>query len=230
MVRLLLLSSVALVIAACAAGDSVEDPNDDGTVITGVGGGSTATSSSSVSSSAVSSSSGVGGSGGSSSTSGTGAGGDVPACPDLGVGEPNESENNAFPLKASAISDCDGDGGMVTGTIAGQNDIDWFTYEGDDTFGCVVDPTRSFTQSESGLRLCKFFECFSGNTEFSCPSGTTAATSPGSRPGCCGTAGFDVTNLNCTGTTDEHVQVYLRVDRPGATAATCNHYSLSYHY
>jgi hypothetical protein len=207
---------------ACAGGDETTDVDDDGIVITGAGGATSATTAATTaaSSSATTSSAGVGGAGG----------GGPPACLDLGIGEPNESEDTAFPLKASAISDCDGDGGTVSGTIAGAADIDWFSYEGDDKIGCVVDPTRSFSQSESGLRLCKFIECFNGNTEFSCPGGTTAATSPGGRKGCCGTTGFKISNLNCTGTLDEHARVFIRVDQPGATAATCNVYSLSYHY
>ena len=225
--RLLILGLSAVVVAACAGGETSTTPEDDGSVITGAGGGATSSSAASTSTGATTSAS----TGATTTTTGAGgAGGNPPACPDLGVGEPNETENDAFPLKGSAISDCDGDGGTVTGTIAGMSDVDWFTYEGDDGIGCVVDPTRSFTQSGSGLRLCKFMECKSGDTEFGCPSGTTGSTSPGGRAGCCGSSGFDVTDLNCTGTSDEHVDVYIRIDKPGANATTCDDYSLGYHY
>src|SRR5690606_6636948 len=110
-----LLSWSIVVVTACASGESVELPTDDGgVVITGAGGaGATTSSSSSATTSATSSTSGTGGAGGAGGgATSTGAGGQIPTCPDLGVGEPNESENNAFALKASAISDCDGDGGM----------------------------------------------------------------------------------------------------------------------
>lgn len=218
-----------MLVFACGSGDEVGSPDDDGAVITGAGGG-VSTSSTSASSASSSSAASTSTSSSASGSGGGGSGGMAPTCPDLGVGEPNENESNAFSLEATAISDCDGDGGTVSGTIAGAGDVDWFTYDGDDGAGCVVDPTRSLTQSESGLRLCKFFECLSGETERSCPGGTTEETSPEGRSGCCGTAGFDVTDLNCTGTTDEHVHVYVRIDQPGANASTCNDYSLSYHY
>jgi hypothetical protein len=160
-----------------------------------------------------------------------GEGGMPPACPDPSPAEQNESENTAFALAAQPIDDCDGSGSSIQGVIAGANDVDWYTYVGDDSFGCVVDPTRSFTQSQGGLRLCKFMECVDANavTEITCGGGSSPATSPQGRDGCCGTAGF-VADVNCTGSTDDITEVYIRLDQPGANASTCNSYTLDYHY
>ncbi|MEM6788062.1 MAG: hypothetical protein AAF715_11145 [Myxococcota bacterium] len=160
-------------------------------------------------------------------TAATGSGG-AGGCVDNGVGEPNESEGTAWPLSGVPIEDCDGDGGMVSGTL-GPGDFDWFTYEGDDVFMCVVDPTRSFTSS-GPLRLCKFVACTDPNatTTFTCPSGTVDAQSAGGRAGCCGMAGFEIDDLDCTGTLDENAEVWVRIDRPSGTG--CDSYTLSYHY
>lgn len=149
-------------------------------------------------------------------------------CVDIGLGEPNESEGSAFPLKGNPIEDCDGDGGMISGVIA-PGDTDWFTYQGDDVIGCSVDPTRSFTNG-GGLRLCKFIRCVDSGatTEFTCPGGTTEATSPEGRDGCCSASGFTIDDVNCTGTLDEDTEVFIRVDRPTGTG--CTSYSVSYHY
>jgi hypothetical protein len=150
-------------------------------------------------------------------------------CSDIGGGEPNNGEANAFQLTTQAISDCNSAGGTFWGTINGPTDVDWYIYEGSDTFSCVVDPTRSASALEAPVRMCKFFECKSGQANITCPSGTTAETSPDGRNGCCGTTGFSV-DLDCTGTSSDDAFVFVRIDQPGAPSGTCNHYSSTYHY
>ena len=151
-----------------------------------------------------------------------------PTCNDIGLGEPNESEGTAWSLETVLVEDCDGDGGSITGTIA-PGDVDWFTYDGDDTTFCVVNPERTISQSQTGIRLCKFIECVGGGTTITCPGGTTDATSPEGRVGCCSNAGFEVSDVNCPGL-DENTHVYIRVDQPGGDSSTCNDYTLTYHY
>jgi hypothetical protein len=223
----------AMAVAACGGGGESTGTTSDGAggFITGAGGGpatggappTTGTGAATT----TSSSTGMGAAGGAGGmgTGGMGVGG---GCVDIGLGEPNESETTAWALKMSSIDDCDDSGDSITGVIA-PGDTDWFYYEGDDKTFCVVDPTRSLSQSQSGLRLCKYFECLNGNTEVDCPGGTTAETSGEGRPGCCGTSGFDV-DLNCAGSLDEHAYVYIRLDQPGGDASTCNEYTLDYHY
>lgn len=165
---------------------------------------------------------GTGGSGNAGNAGGSG--GSPPPCVDTGPGEANETELSSHNL--GSITDCDGDGDTLSGVITGPNDVDWYRYSATDSFGCVVDATRGFSASGS-LRLCKFVECVSGGgVSFDCPGGTQAATSPGGRPGCCGTAGFDIAP-DCAGVDDDTV-VFIRVDDP--QGLTCVDYTLSYHY
>lgn len=181
---------------------------------------------------------GSGGTGQASSTAGAGgnaaggAGGSggAPVCNDQGVGEPNDSEGTAHKLSDKKISDCDG-AKTFTGTLSG-NEEEWLFYEGDDNFGfsCSVDPTRTLSPTDKGLRLCKFFECLSGKTEFTCPGGTTKATSGNGRAGCCGSQGFTVSDLNCTGTIDDVAYVYMRIDHPQPSANHCIDWTLTYKY
>jgi hypothetical protein len=220
-------SSLFLLIA-CSPESTIQDPVDNLEIITGTG-GSDETSSQTTS---VSTTTGAGGAASSSSASSSGAGGEEPACPDNALSEQNESETTAYKVKAEPIDDCDGSGDLVEGVLAGASDVDWYFYLGDDSSFCVVDPSRALTQSEDGLRLCKFVRCTdsSATTEFSCPSGTTPETSPEGRDGCCGTGAFDIDDVNCTGSFDETTEVYIRIDQPDATSATCNGYTLTYHY
>jgi hypothetical protein len=225
----LVVLAMALFAVHCASSETASDDDggSGGGLLTGAGGGaSTSTSAShgSTSSSASTSGAGAGGAGGS--------GGEPPACPDPSPAEQNESESTAYALFGSSIDDCDSSGSSIQGVIAGDDDVDWYTYIGDDSFGCVVDPARVIAQSQSGLRLCKFFRCVDANaaTEFSCPALTNAATSPEGRAGCCGSFGFGVSDLNCTGSTDDIAEVFIRVDQPGATPSTCNSYTLDFHY
>jgi hypothetical protein len=150
-------------------------------------------------------------------------------CVDGGV-EPNDSEAAAHPLSATPIIDCNYAGDSVSGTISGSGDADWYKYSGDDTLLCVVDPSRSITATNAGLRVCKFVECEVGPTQVnSCPANATAETSPDGRAGCCAGADFDMTDFDCPDVTDDNVTVYIRIDQPGAVATTCNDYTLAYH-
>jgi hypothetical protein len=151
---------------------------------------------------------------------------------DVGIGEPNEKESTAFWVSADPIDDCDGSGDHVSGVIAGPGDVDWFVYGGNDALWpiCVVNPAREFTADEPELRLCAFFQCLAGDADFDCPSGTTDATSPEARPGCCSNDGFEVSGLSCGGTFDDDAYVFIRVDQPGASADACSEYVVTYHY
>lgn len=193
---------------------------------TGAGGAPTATVSTTA---AASGGMGTGGqtSGGGEATGGGGAG----SCADASQTEPNNSAGTAWKISADKLDDCDTDSDPVTvsGVIAGANDVDWYWYEGDDGIGPCVDPGRSLVSSEGGIRICKFLQCKVGDTEFDCPAGTSTAQEDGV-DGCCGTSDFDLADLNCTGTLDDSANVFIRLDQPGATAATCNVYTLSVDY
>jgi hypothetical protein len=194
---------------------------DDTTTSTGAGPTSTTTSA-------------TGGSttGGSTTSSTTGAGSSGSGnhddeCFDDGEGEPaNDAEGGAVDL--GTIDDCNWNGSAIVGTLDGADDVDWYVYTGDDVAGCSVEPQRTISM---GARLCKFFECVSGDVEFDCPNGTKAASSPQGLPGCCADEpgqAIQMDDLNCTWTIDDDVVVYMRVDNPDGLA--CVSYGIDFHY
>lgn len=181
----------------------------------------------------TSASDGVGGRGGedasgsstaSSSSAGGAGGAGGEACIDTGISEPNEAEGSATDL--GDLTDCDGDSaGMTSGVLVTEADVDWFKYTGTDGTGCDVDPSRSIAAT-GPVELCKFVECVSGTASFSCPSGSTAATSPMGHPGCCSSKGF-LLQPDCDGI-DDDATVYVRIK--GTDATPCIQYALTFHY
>ncbi len=141
------------------------------------------------------------------------------------VFEDNDQESTAIDL--GEIDDGDRSV-IVSGSLHHPGDVDWYVYHGDDDFGSMVDPARELVAS-GGLRLCKFVECDVGlaDTELECPVGTDYALSTMARPGCCDDTDFELADLNCTGTTEDSANVYIRVDQP---SRECISYSISYHY
>lgn len=142
---------------------------------------------------------------------------------DTGPGEANETESTAHNL--GTIGDADGDGGSLTGVLAGVNDKDWYKYTGQDNLGATVDPTRTVSAGDA-IRVCKYAQCTTGDEDFTCPAGTTSATSPDGRPGCCGSSGFSL-DLNCTGTSSDDATIYVRID---TQVNDCVAYNFSWHY
>lgn len=139
-----------------------------------------------------------------------------------GDAEPNDTESTAIDL--GTVDDDDGDGGTVSGILAGVGDTDWYKYYGDDTFPGVAEPARSLTSSDP-VRICKFMQCVDGDGSPDCPSGTDPATSPDGREGCCGDTGFTM-GIECSGTDDDNY-IYFRVQ---TTTNDCVTYSIDYHY
>jgi hypothetical protein len=179
------------------------------------GGGDPTTSSASSSSAGGAPGSGGGGAGPSE-------GGGAP-CGDTGPGEPNENEATATAL--GSITDCDDTSGNVAGVLTSETDVDWYRYSATDDFGCSVDPSRAFSPPQ-GARLCKFAQCSGGGAaDVSCELGSSPATSPSGRPGCCHTQSFSM-DIDCAGA-DDDASIFLRVDRP---AAVCTSYSILFHY
>jgi hypothetical protein len=187
----------------------------------------------------MSSTGGTSSAGGSGGTTSAGGAGGMLNCPEMGPGEPDNTEATATKL-ADVADDCDGNGGSVLGTLTGDSDVDWYYYESLNDDGlCQIDPTRAISQSGMGaLELCKYVECVEGGypninaNGNDCLNGSTYDVSPAGRPGCCGTVGFEIDlPLNpCTmGNGDDHLFVYMKVSEPGAQADNCNQYNITYH-
>lgn len=144
-------------------------------------------------------------------------------CEDYG-GEPHENQETS--LNLGKISDDDGDGSYACGTLRGANDVDWFTFEGDDKLGNLVDPFRSLvTQNGDGARVCVYFQCLKDSTTVDCKS-ETPSTSPLGHKGCCSSTSV-APKLNCGGL-DDAAKVWIRLDNPQKLA--CVPYELDYHF
>lgn len=144
-------------------------------------------------------------------------------CPDNGFGESNDSQNTASHL--GTISDADNAGQSFCAVLSGTNDVDWFTYVGNDDLFSEVDPFQSISNGTKG-RLCAFYGCKSGATNVTCLGNSTPSTAPDGQSGCCATSPFSVT-LEC-GSVNDHAQVWLRIDNPDADA--CIPYQVAFHY
>lgn len=141
--------------------------------------------------------------------------------------EPNDSLDAALYL---GELDDDADPGSIAGVLDHEDDEDWFSYNGIDTTTITpqVAPARTLV-ADGSLRLCKFLECPDGiaSTEVTCPDNADLAMAPGGQPGCCAGEGFAMPDFNCTGTTDDSAQVFIRIDQGGSQ---CVEYTVTYEY
>ncbi|HEY8376373.1 MAG TPA: hypothetical protein VIK91_07790 [Nannocystis sp.] len=117
----------------------------------------------------------------------------------------------------------------LSGVLNGAADIDWFRFHGDCN-NLITNPSIELSLTADGsLRMCAFVDCDQGDPEFDCPQGTMGANSPmGNHPGCCGMGSFTISNMNCSGTSNESATVFLRFDQ--AQEDACVSYSLNYKY
>lgn len=94
-----------------------------------------------------------------------------------GEDAPDAEENAEIKPK---MSDCDGNGYAISGELDGADDEDWFTYIGEDTGFCVVNPKVS---TDAGIRVCLYVD--NAGASITCRD-SSEETSPGGKPGCCG--------------------------------------------
>ncbi len=220
--------AVVLVLSLSCAIDRIE--HGDRAELKGSFGGSGATSSGSGATGGSGMTSATGGATSSSTTSSSvsstmssstvASGGGGGNCVDFG--KPNDTEVTAHDL--GKLDDCDVNTKTLAAALTNAQDVDWYTYAATDVFGCTVDPHRKLTPP-STLRMCKFAECFIGNTTVSCKNDATPTVSPAGRAGCCHNLSFGMT-VDCKGLNDD-ANVYIRLDQG---PSTCTEYSLEYHY
>ena len=113
-----------------------------------------------------------------------------------------------------------------SGVANGILDKDFYKFLGTDNFGfgCVVGATAGTTAAE--LEVCMFVKCKTGDTDFQgCTKGTQATSDIGMKGCCANSPGTVELDYNCTGTTDESGDFYMRVK---ARVDKCIPYTLSY--
>jgi hypothetical protein len=153
---------------------------------------------------------------------GGGGGGMMMTCDD--PMDPGGTENTAMALKNT--DDCDGDGSSIKGVIDGILDIDMYSLQAADTFGCVIGPTSSTPSTD--IQYCMFIKCQGGGMDFKGCSGSTQEKSDIGLDGCCLTQPGTLTiDYNCTGTTNDSIDVFIRVK---GLKDACIPYTSTYHF
>ena len=106
--------------------------------------------------------------------------------------------------------------------MGSSTDQDWYSYEGEDSFGCTTNPAVDF---EDDISVCMYADCVSGATVVDCTDDATPSTDSSGLSGCCHTASFEL-NLSCP-SWDDSADIYIQVE---STVGECLPYTLSYHY
>lgn len=164
---------------------------------------------------------------GGSGSNGDDDGGDADGGEALCIGATDEGDTEAEATMLGTIGDCDEQGSFVAGTLDGDDDTDWFTFEGTDERGCVTDGEARVIPP-GGQEVCMFASCTVGTaTEITCTAPATEALSPDGNAGCCGVANSGEVFVDCDGD-DEGATLTVRI-RSGAPGV-CSEYTLLYHY
>ena len=106
-----------------------------------------------------------------------------------------------------------------SGVLHDEKDVDVYTFEGSDTFGCSV---NAYAKATGDVWMCLKPVCKTGSTTY---KGCTKGTRTGDD--CCGNE--VEADFNCSGTTSESAVVTIRVSST-ATLLTCGAYTFQYHY
>ena len=127
-----------------------------------------------------------------------------------------------------ATDDCDNDEKIVSGTMNGAVDVDFYKFNVTDRFGCLFQP--HFEAKTAATEVCVFVSCGSGAATINGCEGGVAATSEIGLKGCCASGPANVTpDWDCPGfTDDDSAQLFVRVKQP--TGKACLPYSWSYHF
>lgn len=131
--------------------------------------------------------------------------------------EPNDTDTMARAL--TNIDDCDGSGKSWSGVLHDEKDVDVYTFQGSDTFGCSV---NAYAKATGDVWMCLKPVCKTGSTTY---KGCTKGTRTGDD--CCGNE--VEADFNCAGTTDESAVVTIRITST-STLLTCGAYTIQYHY
>jgi hypothetical protein len=143
------------------------------------------------------------------------------ACVDDGL-EPNDSADEAEVQDRELPHSCDGFTAVMSGTLDGPDDEDWFVVPSLDTdmVGC----THGANVTIPDVRVCVFVACSLGDAPISSCLDGEAATSPEGLPGCCSTITAGTMQIECSPGASTSVDAYVRVDR----GSVCDEYDALY--
>ncbi len=170
---------------------------------------------------------GLGGGGGDTDGGRGGVGTDGGGGSGLMCKDTNDVGNtNALAKVLPGITDNDSDAASVSSIIDGALDIDMFSLAGADTSFHVINATIATPTAE--VEVCMFAKCQKGVMNFMGCSGGIQTKNDIAMDGCCLTApGTAVLNHNCTGTTDDSLNTFIRVK---GLKNVCIPYSVNYHF
>ena len=135
------------------------------------------------------------------------------------------SETTAKALPST--TDGDNTTKSVKGVLNGPVDVDFFKLHMTDEFGSSVD--ANFQIETTGVEMCVFVKCASGETSVTGCSGGVVTTSSIGTKGCCATGPSQVTpQWDCPGFTDnDSADFFVRLKQ---TPDKCTSYSWTYHF
>jgi hypothetical protein len=145
------------------------------------------------------------------------------ACEDDSGTEANETQATAH--KLGTIIDADAAGSFVCAVLDGADDVDWYTFKGDDALFNFVDPTREVI-SDFNHRICVYIVCDNGEPSIGCGGDETVDVAPLGQSGCCGVGNVSP-SLDCQGT-DDSATIWVKVENTDGLA--CVPYELTYHF
>lgn len=145
-----------------------------------------------------------------------------PAC------TPLDADAHADEASAYVLEGIDCGNGIdlgVAATLFGP-ETDWYTYPGGEVFMCPERPAAQVA-TDVVTDVCVYLECISGGDvqNLVCADGSTDATSPDGRLGCCGQDAAGVAGYDCSGFGGKDVNVWISV---GTAEETCSDYAMSY--
>lgn len=142
--------------------------------------------------------------------------------------DPGSTENLA--KKLPDTDDCDNDYKSVSGVANGAVDVDFYSLQATDKFGCKLD--TDFQAETAGTEICVYARCRNAteNAVTGCEEGTEKTSAIGMK-GCCAAApGRAVPKWDCKGITDNDSADFFISVRQNNNGEQCLPYTFKYRY
>ena len=138
--------------------------------------------------------------------------------------EPHADEDTATVLGNLG---CDGivDLGLF-GTLDGP-ETDWYRFFATEVVVLCTEQPEATVTAAIDTEVCVYIACLEGSaSNVACAGDSSAATSPGGRPGCCGQGHARIDDYECGGfLTPKNVDVWISI---ASAEDACEDYELSY--